>query len=141
MDRQQRYGKPYHHAGRHEQELACVTAKQVLQGLLNAVVDAPTLLHGSDDRLKVVIRDDHVRGLFGDLCPGLAHGDADVCALDGRCVVHTIARHGHDGAVGLQGTDDPQLVLGSNARVDGDLRRASLEFFVGYLIQFGASDD
>ena len=58
-------------------------------------VDDPPLLDGADDGGEVVVGDDHVGRLLGDLGPLDAHGDADVGLLQGRGVVHPVAGHGH----------------------------------------------
>ena len=42
--------------------------------------------------------------------------------------------------VALQRLDDPQLVLGIDARVDGHLADRPVELLVGHLLEFGAGD-
>ena len=74
---------------------------------------------GADDRGEVVVGEDHVRRLLGDVGAGDAHRDADVRRLQRGRVVDAVAGHRDDPAVGLQRVDDPQLVLRRDARVDG----------------------
>ena len=70
------------------------------------------LPHGRHDRGEVVVEQDQVRSLPGDLGAGGAHRDADVGHLQRRCVVHAITGHRHDVPTPAQGLGDPQLVLG-----------------------------
>ena len=49
--------------------------------LENVRVDNPPLLDRANDGGEVVVGDDHGGGLFGDLGPLDAHGDADVGLL------------------------------------------------------------
>ena len=86
-----------------------------------AKIAAP-LADRDHDRGEVVVGQDHVGRFLADVGPGHAHGDADVGRPEGGGVVHPVARHGHDVAVGLQGVDEAQLVLGRHAGVHG--RRA-----------------
>ena len=64
-----------------------------------------------DDGGEVVVQQHQAGGLAGHVRAAPAHGDADVGGLQGRGVVDAVAGHGHDLAVGLEGVDDPQLLL------------------------------
>ena len=69
-----------------------------------------------DDGAEIVL-DQHDRaGFAGDVGSATAHGDADVRGLERGRIVHPVARHGDDFTVGLQGLDDPHLLLRLNAR-------------------------
>ena len=57
-----------------------------------------------------------------DVAAALAHGDADVGALERRGVVHAVAGHGDDLASVFQRLDQPQLVLRRHAGEDVDRR-------------------
>ena len=74
------------------------------------VVGDPAELDGVDQGAEVVVGQDHARGLLGDLTAG-AHGDADVGLLEGRRVVHRVARHGHDQPGLLHDPGQAQLVV------------------------------
>ena len=71
-----------------------------------------------DDRGEVVVGEDHVRRLAGDVGAGDAHRDADVRRLERGSVVDAVARHRDDPPVRVERVDDPQLVLGRDAGVD-----------------------
>ena len=58
-----------------------------------------TFFHSGNNGGKVVVQQDHVGGLLGDVRSSDPHGNADVCFLQSRRVVHAITRHGHDGAL------------------------------------------
>ena len=79
---------------------------------------AAALAHRRDDGGEVVVGQDHVGRLLGDVGAGDAHRDADVGRLQRRRVVDAVAGHRDDVAVGLQRVDDAQLVLRRDARVD-----------------------
>ena len=75
-------------------------------------------LDGADDGGEVVVLQDHVAGVLGDVGAGDAHRDADVGLLERGRVVDAVAGHRDDLAIALQRLDDAQLVLGGHARVD-----------------------
>ena len=43
---------------------------------------------------EVVISQDHITGFLGNFCASDAHGYPNICQFQGRCIVHTISRHG-----------------------------------------------
>ena len=77
-----------------------------------------------DDRREVVVGQDHVGGLAGDVGARLAHRDADVGGLERGRVVDAVAGHRDDLAHRLQRLRDAHLVLGNDAREDDLARRA-----------------
>jgi hypothetical protein len=101
-----------HHPQEHGQDLAGVGGQQVAQELADVGEDRPSLADGGHDGGEVVVGQDHLGRFFGDVGAGDAHGDADVGRLERGGVVHAVAGHGHDVAVGLEGVDDAELVLG-----------------------------
>jgi hypothetical protein len=50
----------------------------------------------ASDRRKVVVGQEHIGGLLGDVSPAHAHGDADVSLPQRRSVIDTVTGHGHD---------------------------------------------
>jgi hypothetical protein len=70
------------------------------------------LFDGRDNANVVVVGQHHIGGLLGHVSAGDAHRHADISALDRGGVVHPVARHRHDFAVGAQGVDDAHLMLG-----------------------------
>ena len=92
---------------------------------MQVVVDRAAFFDRVRDGREIVIREHHVRGLLGDLGALLAHGDADIGALQRGRIVDAVPGHGHDMAVGLNAADQAQLMLGVHAsehvRVRDDL--------------------
>ena len=111
-----------------------------MQRLADVVVNAATFFHGGDDRGEIVVGDNHVRRLLGDFRAAAAHRDADVRAFDGGGVVHAIAGHRDDGVVCFPRADDAQFVLGGDARIDRDFRRALAKLFVAEAVEFGGGE-
>ena len=89
-----------------------------------AKIARPSSTAATIDR-EVVVGEDHVGGLLGHVGAGDAHRHADVGGLERGRVVDAVAGHRDDRAVALERLDDPQLVLGIDARVDRDRRHAS----------------
>src|SRR5690606_22793237 len=50
--------------------------------------------HGFRNTTKVVVHDDHIRSIHGDVRTGPTHGEADVGRGQRRCVVDTVTHHG-----------------------------------------------
>ena len=99
-------------------QLADVRAEVVAGEAADVVVDRPALLDRGHDRGEVVVEQDQVGGLLGDLGAAPAHGDADVGVLEGRRVVDPVAGHRQHLAVGAQELRQAQLLLGVDARED-----------------------
>ena len=116
-------------------DLAHVGAEQELDGLAYVVVDAAALFNGADDGGEVVVREDHVRDVLGDVGAGDAHADADVGALDAGRVVYAVAGHGGDRAVLAPGVDYAGLVLGLHAGVDADVLELAVKLLVAHVIE------
>merc|ERR1711868_155800 len=72
-------------------DLGDVGGQGVGDGLLQVVEDQPALLNTSDNGGKVVIEQDHVGSLLGDVGAGDTHGNTDVGLLQGGRVVDTIS--------------------------------------------------
>jgi hypothetical protein len=70
--------------------LGNVLGKQVQDEFLDIVEHASTFFNSVDDGSKVIICEYNVRSIFCDIRTGLAHGNADVCALERRRIVDTI---------------------------------------------------
>ena len=92
--------------------------------LHQVVVETPPALDRGDDGGEVVVGEDHLRGVLGDLGPGDPHGDADVGPRQRRCVVDTVAGHGDDVPLLLEQADEPHLVLRCDPGHDADLAHA-----------------
>jgi hypothetical protein len=125
----------------HDEHLAEIAAEGILDEADEVVEDGAAFLDGGDDGGEVVVEQDHLGGLLGDIGAGDAHGHADFRALEGGGVVDAVAGHGDDLAALLQGGDDAQLVFGRDAGIDGDVSGLLFEFGVGEGGEFGAGQD
>jgi len=99
-----------------------VVVVSVIDILLGVVVDVATLLDGSDDGGKVVIREHHLGSALGDSGTS-THGDTNVGGLESRRVVDTIAGHGDDLADLVEHVDELLLV----DRLDASKEARSLD--------------
>ena len=115
-----------HHKQR--QHLAQIGRQKVLNGFLNVGKNFATFFDSDDDGCKIVIRKNDVRRIFGSLCSGDAHADADICLFQCWCVIDAVARHGHDFAACLPGFDDADFVFRGNAGVNRVLFNVFLQF-------------
>ena len=120
------------------EHLAHVRAEQELDGLAYVVVDAAALTYGGDDRREVVVGEHHVRDVFRHVRAGDAHADADVGGLDGRRVVHAVARHGRDGAAAAPRVHNAHLVLRLDAGIDAVLPDGLRQLLVAHAVERAA---
>ena len=133
-------GKAHQGGAEHAQHLAHVGAQQELDGLADVIVDAAAFLHCAHDGGKVVVRQHHVRHVLGNVGAGDAHAHADICALDGGCVVDAVAGHSGNGAVGLPRIDDAHLMLRLHTGVDPVAAHCLLHLLIGDGVQFCAGN-
>ena len=87
---------------------------------------------------EIVIGQYHVRGFLGRLGAVHAHRHADVGAFQRRGVVDPVAGHRHHLMVGLQGCNQPQLVLGTGAGVHIGVHNHRPQRFIVHRLQFRA---
>mmetsp|Transcript_14088 Transcript_14088/g.38770 ORF Transcript_14088/g.38770 Transcript_14088/m.38770 type:complete len:974 (+) Transcript_14088:288-3209(+) len=81
------------------------------EDLAEVVPDDTTLTDSGNDGGEVIIGEDHLGSLAGDIGSFLAHGDSHIGGLQSWGVVHTISGHTGDFSLGLEGLDDLDLVL------------------------------
>ena len=89
-------GRPSERAGEHDEDLGGAAGQAVEQEPADVGVDPAALLGGGHDGGQVVVGEDEVGGLAGDLGAAFAHGHADVGAVQGRAVVDAVAGHRDD---------------------------------------------
>mmetsp|Transcript_5320 Transcript_5320/g.10923 ORF Transcript_5320/g.10923 Transcript_5320/m.10923 type:complete len:562 (-) Transcript_5320:1568-3253(-) len=95
--------------GRH---LSDVGRDEVPNEGLHIIVNRTSLLHGVDDRRKVIVGENHIGSFFCHFRPGQPHGDTDIRLFQGRSVVDAISRHGHDTSLRLEKFDQLLFVFG-----------------------------
>ena len=83
---------------------------------LHVVVDGSSLLNSLHDGGEVVVGEDHVGGLRGDLSAGNAHGDSDLGLLESRGVVDSVSGHRNDLVHFSEELDELSLVGGLGSR-------------------------
>jgi hypothetical protein len=77
---------------------------------------------------------------IGHVGAGDPHGHADIRGLQGGRIVDAVAGHRHRVALTLQRLDDPELVLGVDARVDRYLPYCPAERLVGHALELRTRD-
>ncbi|OQA12383.1 MAG: hypothetical protein BWY63_03760 [Chloroflexi bacterium ADurb.Bin360] len=99
----QRNPRTAHHKQDEGNRLGCVAGEDIAQEFLDVEVDAPPLLHRTDDRGEVVIRQNHVGGFFRHICTAEAHSDTDIRLFERGGIIDPVTGHRHDMPHGLQG--------------------------------------
>ena len=89
-------GKAQQRCGKDADDLAHIGAQEELNGLADVVVNPTALLYSPHNGGKIVIRQDHIRHIFGHVRTGDPHTHANVCGLDGGRVVDAVASHRRD---------------------------------------------
>lgn len=95
-----------------------VLGEQVRDELLDVVEHAAALFDGVQDAGEVVVGEDDVAGVLCHVAAVLAHGDADVGALQRGRVVDAVARHGREAVAAVQRFDHADFCRGGAARDD-----------------------
>jgi len=103
-----------HHGGKDGQHLGKRVRQGVGDHLADVVEDDSTFFHSSDNGAEVIVEQDQVGCLFSHI-GGAPHHHADIGALERRSVIDTVANHGRDLAIGLQGADNTELILRADA--------------------------
>ena len=129
-----------HDAEEHGHDLTDVGRQEVPEKLADVLVDRSPLLDCTDDRREVVVCEHDVGRFLRDVGPGDSHRDADVRRLERGGVVDSVPGHRDDIAPSLQRLDDPQLVLGVDACVNGDLANDAVEHLIGHPGDLRAAD-
>ena len=133
-------GKAHQGCKEDGQHLGEVGGQEELDRLADVVVDAASLANGGDDGGKVVVGQDHVGNVLGNVGAGDAHAHADVGVLDGGSVVYAVTRHCGDLALLAPSVDDSGLVLGLNAGVNAVLLNGGLKLLVRDLVKLSTRD-
>ena len=82
-----------------------------LEEFSNGVVDAATPHDSLDDRSEVVVHENDVGSLLGDLSAGDTHRKSDVGGLESGAVVYTITGNTDDFAKRAEGFDKYLLIF------------------------------
>mmetsp|Transcript_118028 Transcript_118028/g.376306 ORF Transcript_118028/g.376306 Transcript_118028/m.376306 type:complete len:1136 (+) Transcript_118028:229-3636(+) len=106
-------------------------AERVHDGLLQVFAGEAALLDAIDDGCKVVVLQNDVCSILGNLSATDTHGNTNLGLLQGRRVIHAVTSHGTDVtdasiAVFLVGLHDDLLVDRGDAREDPGVRHGLL---------------
>ena len=112
-------------------DLARVRAEHEAHEAANIVVNATSFVYRLHDRREVVVEQHHVRGFARHVGAAASHRNADVGALERRCVVHAVAGHRDKFATRLQRFHDPQFVFGRDTGEHAYVGHSLLEIGVG----------
>ena len=122
----ERQRDPEQHEREVGNDLRDVGGQDVGQELADVLEHRAPLLDRRDDGGEVVVEQHHVGGAARNVGAHHPHRDADVRALQRRCVVDAIAGDGDDVPLALQRLDDAHLLVGGHAG-EQDLLRVERE--------------
>ena len=136
----QHQGRPAHdHGDQRDTGNRDVNGKDVLHRLLQIAEDASAQANATHDGCKVVVHQHQVGGFPCHIGTACAHGDAHMCGLQGRSVVHAVACHGHHFAVGLQRLNNAQLLVRRDACTHRDVAQALTQGRIAQAVEFFAA--
>jgi len=115
-------------AREHDEHGSDVDGKLELQELLDVVEDVATVLNGGFDGAEVVVGEDDVGGVLGNIGSGDAHSEANISSVESGCVVGTVTSHGNSSFLLLEACDEQELVIRGRASQNLELLGDFLEF-------------
>jgi hypothetical protein len=105
-------------AQQYKTECSHTGAKLKRNEVLDVVEDALALLNCPQDSREIVVRQNHVRCLLGNIGAKLAHRNTYVGFLQSGRIVNTITSHGNYVTAGLKCCDNLHLVIWACTRKD-----------------------
>ena len=127
LHRQQRHRQAERQREQEQQDLRGAGRHEHEHDLADVGVGHAAGADAGDDRGEVVVGDDDVGALLGDVGALAPHGDADMGVLEGGRVVDAVAGDGDEMAVALERPDDGQLLDRLHPRVDAGRPRQRVE--------------
>ncbi|CAF3572987.1 unnamed protein product [Fusarium graminearum] len=115
--------------------LSNVGGEDVENELLDVVKDTATFLNGSDNGSKVVITENNIGGVLGDIGTGLTHGNTNIGTAERGRIVNTITKL----VTSVEGFNHADLGLRSTSGNDKREERKLVDFIVGKTIKGGSS--
>ena len=104
------FGQPDAHGDEQDEDLGDVARHEELDDLLDIAVHPAPLADGIFDGGEIVVQQDNVGGVFGNVCTRNAHGNADIRLFEGGRIVDAVARHGGHFAAAFERLDDTELI-------------------------------
>mmetsp|Transcript_22265 Transcript_22265/g.52917 ORF Transcript_22265/g.52917 Transcript_22265/m.52917 type:complete len:390 (-) Transcript_22265:1634-2803(-) len=145
LNRNKSFGTPDGRREKDRQNLSNVGRNHVPDEGLHVGVDRSSLLDGCDNRREVVVRQNHVRCLLGDLSSCNTHSNTDGSLLQSGSIVDTVPGHRRDLSARSEELDQQLLVAGFGSGKDA--RAATLHDELGALLvtfgvlkEFGAGE-
>ena len=86
----------------------------------NTFENRASVQHGVRDGCRIIVCDDNITGFFGN-GGAAAHGETDVCELEGRRIVDAVSGHARDESSGLCRLNQPHFVCWQCPRHNGEL--------------------
>ena len=123
------------------EDLRDIARDQELDHLLDVAVDPPAFADRLFDGGEIVVEEDHIRRVLGDVRARDAHRDADVRLFEGGAVVDAVPRHRGDFARAFEGLYYAQLVRGGHSCEHHRVAHGGIELLVGHTVQFRPRDD
>ena len=78
------------------QDTCKVSGKKELDRALDILIYIPSVFYSFYNSCKVIIGKYHGSSVFGHLCSGNTHGNADVCLFQRRSIVDAVTGHGYN---------------------------------------------
>ena len=138
--RRQRNDVPRQQRNHNQQPLRQVSWHDEQNGFLQVVVNTTPLFYRAGNGGEVIVRQDHVRRLFGHFRAFDAHRNTHVRLTQRRGIVHAVAGHADDFAFVLQRFHQAQLMLRAGTGEDVILHRGFRQRGVVHLLQLIAGD-
>lgn len=95
----------------------------------------PSFLDRGEDRRKVVVGEDKVRSVLGDVRPVLPHSDTNVGALERGRVIDAVTGHGDKGLATVKRFDHADLGVRCTASDDEREERQLVDLVIRELVE------
>ena len=115
-----RAAKAQQDGGQHGNDFPEIRGEQEEDRFFDIFVNAAAFRDGLRDGGEIVVGQNQIGGVFGHVGSRDAHGDAHVGGLQRGSVVDTVAGHGYDFPVRLQGLYNADLMLRGDLGKDGE---------------------
>ncbi len=123
----------------HAEHVAEVGARPHPDVLEDVREDLPALDHAPFQHHEVLLQQDQIRRLLGDV-GGRIHRDADVRGFQGGSIVDSVAHESDDVSLAPENADDPLLVGGREAGEERGLLRRVGQLGVGHFLHIAAQE-
>ena len=88
-----------------------MNGKNIADRFSDVIINSPSVFYGLHNRSKIIVHQDEVSRLTGNLTAAFAHCDTDVRILQSGRIVDAIACHRNDFSIFLKCLDNPHFVF------------------------------